>query len=345
MPNALPRSPEGTFPPAAAMSRRALLRRGAVLGGAIGGGALLLPWLAGCAAESSASSPAGRTDVAVLVAAMASEQHLIAAYEAVRSAGAAPADRLEPALAHHRRHLEVLRRHYVPGSGDRADEGGAMPSAGPAPPVPAGAARALAFLRDAEVDAASARTADAAKAGPALAQLVASIGACEAGHARTVEGEVPAVRSTSGAEAVRTALSAEHAAVYGYGVLGARLRGTLRQTAKDMWNDHRAQRDELVSILSGDPDPAAAAYRLPVQVTDARSAARLASALEDGLAAAYVGLAGLSAPDLRAFAADSAQRAMARSARWRARAGAAPPAEAFPGLPPAALAPRPEPGE
>ncbi|MFE9100356.1 DUF4439 domain-containing protein [Actinomadura geliboluensis] len=339
MPNALPRSPEE------AMSRRALLRRGAVLGGAIGGGALLLPWLAGCAAESSASSPAGRTGVAVLVGAIASEQHLIAAYEAARSSGAVPAGRLDPVLAHHRRHLEVLKRHYVPGSGDRAGEGGAMPSASPAPPVPAGSAQALAFLRDAEEDAARARTADAAKVSPALAQLLASIGACEAGHGRTVRGEVPAVRSRSDAEALRTALSAEHAAVYGYGVLGARLRGTLRQTAKDMWNGHRAQRDELASILSGDPDPAAAAYRLPVRVTDARSAARLAAALEDDLAAAYVGLAGLSAPDLRAFAADSAQRAMARSARWRARAGAAAPPDAFPGLPPAALAPRPEPGE
>lgn len=312
---------------AEAMPRRALL-----LGG---GAALVLPWLSGCAAEA-----APRTDVPVLVGAIASEQNLIAAYEAARPA---LGGRLDPALAHHREHLAVLKRHYVPGSGDRADEGGAVPPPPGAPAVPGGSP--LAWLRDLEDRAARARTADAAKAGPALAQLLAAIGACEAGHAGTAKGEVPAVRSASDAQAVRTALAAEHAAVYGYGVLGARLSGTLRATAKDMWNEHRAQRDELESVLTGEPVPAAAAYRLPVKVASARSAARLAAALEDDLAAAYVGLAGVPAADLRAFAADSAQRAMARSARWLMKAGAAAPREAFPGLPSAALSPRPEPGE
>jgi hypothetical protein len=313
------------------MPRRALL-----LGG---GAALVLPWLAGCAAEA-----APRPDVPLLVGAIAAERELIAAYRAARSGGSLPAARLDAVLAHHREHLAVLRRHYVPGSGDRAGEGGAMPPPSPPPPVPAGSA-ARTWLRDTEDRAARARTADAAKAGPALAQLLASIGACEAGHAGTAGGEPPAVRSTSDARAVRTALAAEHAALYGYGVLGARLSGTLRKTAKDMWNGHRAQRDELESVLSAEPVPAAAAYRLPVRVTDARSAARLAAALEDDLVAAYVGVAGLSAPDLRAFAADSAQRAAARAARWREKAGVAVPRDAFPGLPPAALSPRPEPGE
>ncbi|MFB4311009.1 DUF4439 domain-containing protein [Actinomadura sp. GTD37] len=318
-----------------AMPRRALL-----LGG---GAALVLPWLSGCAAEAAQPSGPARGDVPVLVGAIASEQNLIAAYEAARSARPALAGRLDPVLAHHREHLAVLKRHYVPGSGDRADEGGALPPP-PGPPT-ASQGSPLAELRAAEDRAARGRIADAAKAGPALAQLLASIGACEAGHAGVAGGGVPAVRSTSGAEAVQTALAAEHAAVYGYGVLGARLSGTLRATAKDMWNEHRAQRDELRSILTAEPVQAATAYRLPVRVTSTRTAARLAAALEDGLVPAYVGLAGVSSPGLRAFAADSARRAMARSARWRARAGGAAPRDAFPGLPAAALAPRPEPGE
>ncbi|CNG38433.1 hypothetical alanine rich protein [Mycobacterium tuberculosis] len=313
-----------------AMPRRALLLSG--------GAALVLPWLSGCAAEA-----APRRDVGTLVGAIASERELIAAYEAARSSGSVPAGRLDPVLAHHREHLAVLKRHYVPGSGDRADEGGALPGPSPAPAVPGGSV--LGWLRDLEDRAARARTADAAQAGPALAQLLASIGACEAGHAGAARGEPPAVRSRSDARAVQTALAAEHAAVYGYGVLGARLRGTLRETAKQMWDGHRAQRDALVSILSVPPVPAAAAYRLPVRPADTRGAARLAAALEEDVAGAYVGVAGLSSPDLRAFAADSAQRAMARSARWRAKAGEAAPPEAFPGLPPAALPPRPEPGE
>ncbi|MFA1549958.1 ferritin-like domain-containing protein [Actinomadura chokoriensis] len=315
-----------------AMPRRALL-----LGG---GAALILPWLSGCEAKT-----APHADVPLLVGAIVAEQNLIAAYEAARSAHAPLAGRLDPVLAHHREHLAVLKRHYVPGSGDRASEGGAVPSAGTASQIPAGDSAALTLLRDAEDRAARARTADAAKADPALAQLLASIGACEAGHAGTVKGRAPAVRSTSDAEALRAALAAEHAAVYGYGLLGARLTGALREVAKDMWNGHRAQRDRLESILSGEPVPAATAYRPRVRVSDARGAARLAVALEDDLVPAYVGLAGASSPDLRAFAADSAQRAMARSARWRVKAGAAIPRDAFPGLPSAALSPRPEPGE
>ncbi|MFG2086631.1 MULTISPECIES: ferritin-like domain-containing protein [unclassified Spirillospora] len=327
MPEAVPRLPD-------AVSRRALLGRGAVLAGS----ALVLPWAAGCAAET-----VPHKDVPTLVGAIASEQNLIASYEAARAANASLAGRLDPVLAHHREHLAVLKRHYVPGSGDRAGEGGAIPPPS-ATPVPAGS-EALAALRAAEDRAAKARRDDAAKADPGLAQLLASIGACEAGHSMSVSGKAPAVRSKSGAEAVRTALAAEHAAVYGYGVLGAQLRGSLRQTAKSVWDAHRAQRAELISILTGEPVAAAAVYELPVKVTSARGAARLAAALEDDLVPAYVGLAGVSSPDLRAFAADSAQRAAARSAAWRSKAGAGPPSDAFPGLPPSALSPRPEPGE
>ncbi|WP_433468126.1 ferritin-like domain-containing protein [Spirillospora sp. CA-128828] len=335
MPEAVPLSPKAVSPSPRAMSRRAMLGRAAALGGGV---LPALPWLAACAAEA-----APRKDVPVLVGAIASEQNLIATYESVRSANASLAGRLDPVLAHHRSHLAVLKRHYVPGSGDRADEGGAVPSPS-AVPVPAGGG-SLSVLRDLEDRAAKARTADVAKAGPALAQLFASIGACEAGHAMTVTGEAPGVRSRSDSDAVQNVLAAEHTAVYGYGVLGARLRGTLHQTAKERWNAHRARRDELISILSVRPVAAAAAYRLPVKVTSVRTAAQLAAALEDGLVPAYLGLSGVSSPDLRAFAADGAQRAMAWSARWRSRAGAAAPAEAFPGLPPSALSPRPEPGE
>lgn len=327
MPEAVPRLP-------GAVSRRAVLGRGAALGGAV----LALPWAGGCAAET-----VPHEDVPELAGAIASEQNLIATYEAARSADASLAGRLDAVLAHHREHLAVLRRHYVPGSGDRADEGGGIPAPS-ALPVPRGR-KAVAALRDAEDRAAKARTADAAKAAPALAQLLASIGACEAGHAMQSTGGPPPVRSRSGAEAVRAALAAEHAAVYGYGVLGAHLRGSLRQTAKAVWEAHRVQRDELVSILSGEPVAAAAAYTLPVRVTSARSAVQLAAALEDDLVPAYVGLAGVSTPDLRAFAADGAQRAQARASAWRARAGVPAQARAFPGLPPEALSPRPVPGE
>ncbi|MFD0686491.1 ferritin-like domain-containing protein [Actinomadura fibrosa] len=322
MPEAVPCPPR--------VSRRALL------GGAA---ALALPWPAGCTAEA-----VPREDVSTLVEAISSEQDLVATYEAARSADASLARRIDPVLAHHREHLAVLKRHYLPGSGDRAHEGGAIPSP-KAIALPGGATAIMAALRAEEQRAAAARSEDTGKAGPGLSQLLASIGACEAGHAGTVRDPAPSAMPKFDLQALQTALAAEHAAVYGYGLLGARLRGPLQQTAKAVWEAHRTQRDRLVALLSAEPVAAAAAYRLPVRVTSARSAVQLAAALEDALVPAYVGLAGASHPQLRRFAAGCAQNAMARSAGWRQKGGAAAPREAFPGLPPAALSPRPEPGE
>ncbi|MEW2358298.1 hypothetical protein [Spirillospora sp. NPDC029432] len=168
--------PEGV--PATALPRRALLGAGAALG---------LPLVGGCGgAGRDAGTAAARAELTVLVGAIAAEQDLIALYEAVRGAHAPLAARIDPALAHHREHLAVLKRHYRPGSGDRADE-----AAIPAPRAqraPAGRARALAALRQAEERAAAARAAEAGKVEPGLAQLLASIGACEAGHAAALEG-------------------------------------------------------------------------------------------------------------------------------------------------------------
>ncbi|MFC0041139.1 DUF4439 domain-containing protein [Actinomadura rayongensis] len=150
------------------------------------------------------------------------------------------------------------------------------------------------------------------------------------------------------ADELGAALEAEHAAVYGYGVLGARLSGPARVTAVAAWNAHRAARDALAARLTalGARAPAAApAYALPVKPASPTAAARLAALLEDGVVAGYAGLAGASDPAVRTFAAGAMQEAVRRAVRWRRTAGTtAPPAAAFPGLPPASLAPKPQPG-
>ncbi|OLT20119.1 hypothetical protein BJF79_47465, partial [Actinomadura sp. CNU-125] len=125
--------------------------------------------------------------MAALVRAIAAEQDLIASYEAVRAADPGLAGAVDPVLARHREHLKVLKNHYVPGSGDRRHEGGRIPSPSPLA-VPSGRDAALEALRRAEGASAVARAADTAQVEPGLAQLLASIGACEAGHARTIEG-------------------------------------------------------------------------------------------------------------------------------------------------------------
>lgn len=162
----------------AAPSRRALL------GGSAALALPVLPLLGGCRAVEPAK--ADTTALPVLVAAITAEQDLVARYEAARSAHADLAWLLDPVLAHHRSHLSVLRRHYLPGSGKWAGNGGKIP-ASPQVAAPSGGVRAmLADLRQAETGAAARLTAAVAKVDAGLAQVLASIGACEAGHAEAL---------------------------------------------------------------------------------------------------------------------------------------------------------------
>ncbi|WP_119729378.1 ferritin-like domain-containing protein [Thermomonospora amylolytica] len=144
-------------------------------------------------------------------------------------------------------------------------------------------------------------------------------------------------------DALQGALAAEHAAVYGYGTVGARLDGGDRETARIVMNAHRARRDELAAYISARgarPVAAAAAYRLPVRVASPQTAAQLAAVLEDRALGAYLGLAGVDEPELRRYAALAMQEAAGRAVAWRRAAGGSSTVGAFPGLPPDALYPR-----
>lgn len=145
-------------------------------------------------------------------------------------------------------------------------------------------------------------------------------------------------------EALQAALAAEHAAVYGYGVVGAGLSGPDQGTARIVMDAHRTRRDQLTEHLvqrGAQPVAAAAAYRLPVRVTSARTAAELAAVLEDRVLAAYVALAGAEEAGLRRYAALVMQEAASRSIGWRRTAGVRGASPAFPGLPGEASAARP----
>lgn len=141
--------------------------------------------------------------------------------------------------------------------------------------------------------------------------------------------------------ALQAAIAAEHAAIFGYGVLGAHLTGTRQREATMIWNTHRARRDRLRGLIASRgavPAAAAPAYRLPFAVSSPRAAERLAASLEDAVVAAFAALAGADDPRLRRYAAQVMQEAAASAVRWRG----SPPATAFPGLPNAVLGPRPE---
>jgi hypothetical protein len=90
-------------------------------------------------------------------------------------------------------------------------------------------------------------------------------------------------------QALQAALSAEYATVYGYGVAGAHLTGTDRETALDALQTHLELRDQLtamVETMHATPAVAHAAYQLPFAVDSSTTARQLAAHLEQGVCGA-----------------------------------------------------------
>lgn len=135
-----------------------------------------------------------------------------------------------------------------------------------------------------------------------------------------------------GVQALQTVLAGEHAAVYGYGVLGAHLRGREqdRARAQSAYAVHRARRDQLRGLIverDATPAGAAAGYQLPGPVETADDAIVLATQIEERIAAVWVDAVGDLRGKLRAMAARALQDTAVRAATWRG--GSLP----FPGLP------------
>ncbi|MFF7859014.1 DUF4439 domain-containing protein [Streptomyces sp. NPDC007904] len=129
--------------------------------------------------------------------------------------------------------------------------------------------------------------------------------------------------------ALQAALAAEHAAVYGYGVVGGRIGKDRRTEAQAAYDAHRARRDALVRAVrdvGGEPVAAAAGYALPFPVPDAAAAVRLAARLEDRVAGVYADLVRAGGGERRREAAEAMREAAVRSVRWSGGS------VAFPGL-------------
>lgn len=150
----------------------------------------------------------------------------------------------------------------------------------------------------------------------------------------------PSARVPASADEVRAdvrlleaLLSAVHATVYGYGVLGARLDETTRATALRAHDAARARRDALAARLrerGATPAPPLPAY--DVEVDTAQEALALAVRLEEGLAVRWRDLvAGTDDPVLRRLGVEGLQEAAVRAAGWRELAGAGQVTVALPG--------------
>ncbi|MCC5575100.1 ferritin-like domain-containing protein [Microtetraspora sp. AC03309] len=143
-------------------------------------------------------------------------------------------------------------------------------------------------------------------------------------------------------------LSAEHAAVYAYGVVGARTKGALRTRATAGFDAHRARRDRLRALIvqrGGTPPEPAPTYPLPFEVKDQSDAVRLATLIEERVVTAYLELAADEDASLRRLAAQAMQEGATRAYGWHPAVGAFPgmPAERTSGSPLVKIEPTPVP--
>ncbi|TCO51856.1 uncharacterized protein DUF4439 [Kribbella antiqua] len=130
-------------------------------------------------------------------------------------------------------------------------------------------------------------------------------------------------------EALQAALAGEHAAMYGVGVAGGKLRGARFSAATNLYDQHRRSRDRLSNLLvaAGEtPVAAEAAYDLPQAVTNAATATALILLIEKRIAPVYGDLVEAAEDTaIRTFAIDSLLAASSAQLAW----GGAP--AAFPG--------------
>ncbi|MFG2036864.1 ferritin-like domain-containing protein [Dactylosporangium sp. NPDC048998] len=135
-------------------------------------------------------------------------------------------------------------------------------------------------------------------------------------------------------ERLMAVLQAEHAAIYGYGVLGPKLDGATVALAHNADNAHRTRRDALIVRLSSaglTPPPTAASYQLPFALADRASALKLAVLLEDRTAAQWHLALPATDGDVRKIVLDALVDCTTRAVGFRKAGSLTPLVPAFPG--------------
>jgi hypothetical protein len=135
-------------------------------------------------------------------------------------------------------------------------------------------------------------------------------------------------------ERLIAALQAEHAAIYGYGAVGAKLDAATIALARNAEAAHRTRRDALIVRLSGagvTPPPTLPAYRLPFPVTDRASALKLVVLLEERTSAQWRLALPATTGEVRRVALDALVDCTTRAVAFRRAAGIAPVTTPFPG--------------
>ncbi len=177
------------------MRQRALTRRAVLRGTATGAVVGAVAVTGGCSAREAHAPGRPNPDTVLLTTVIADKEQMVELYRRAARSGGDPATMLRPFQQRHEAHLAELRRRLPPPTPGLTAPTGSAPSAGPHPstgspassgpatPAPTAGEVAIGTLRDLERRAAATRPHQIGSASPALAQLLASIGACEAAHA------------------------------------------------------------------------------------------------------------------------------------------------------------------
>lgn len=150
---------------------------------------------------------------------------------------------------------------------------------------------------------------------------------------RLTAGTLP----SDAAAAVQSALGAEHAALWVYGLVSAFLPDSFKAPVAEGTTAHRARRDATERLLAAageTPQPAEPAYVPPKPVTDQKSAIAVLVVAESDTAVAWRAV--LERTDdakVRRAALEALTVAAVRATRWRKTAGQSPAAPPFPGQP------------
>lgn len=138
-------------------------------------------------------------------------------------------------------------------------------------------------------------------------------------------------------EELASALAAEEAAIWAYGLIGVHLtEGAEQDQARAAEDLHRTRRDTLVDQLAelkASTAPTPAGYELPFPVQDRATALKLAIQIEDGVAQAWRVVLPVTESTQRVDALSALTDSAVRATKWRKLAQVTPLTLIFPGRP------------
>ncbi len=280
----------------------------------------------------SAAAEPEDPDQLLLQAAVADMRALLAGTDATTRAHPALDERVRPLARVLKRQLTVLETVQP---GERPTSKTTRPSGARIPPDPD---RALAALRHDTSQAAAARLDDTLAAGSGtLARVLSAISAGLneqvvrlGGPSRLASVRPGGTVDPAEARRLQLALSAEHAAVYAYGVIGARGGGQRLASSRLGYAVHLERRDVLISMIQASgvtPVAALPGYDLPDRITRPAAVAHFARSVELRCCEVYARSVSETTADARGFCAS----ALTSCGNWSVVWGNAP--QPFPGAP------------